>query len=391
MGGIAEATAAVQAEAAEAGASAVARVQAHGGPFLPRKDWLMDPVRSTWGIAEQSDRLDGLGSRSAQPYQFDMAGGFRLVYIKGLVPGTQAAHVREFLCLFGELASVRLRCNDSVSGQGAGAQGRCEAFAEYVGPEAGAKAVMLLHGRRLAVTAQHLRIGAAAMARKGAAAAAKEQAREDAEATQAGEGSEMAYPHDGRQLSIFEFFYAVRDGDVESVRRLLQDGEVPASTPLVPRCFPPSGARRPPGQEALDQQRGRGIPQRGEGWPRQGCEGEEGDCALHLAARLGDSAMVEALLAGGADARQLNAQQLRPLDCVGVNVLDGHDDAAGPAGCSCPWCPRAAIPTVMLMRILPLEPSSPIPGAACSVWCDPPFAPVGPEWTQSGPSDRCRV
>ena len=341
VGGLAEAAEAVKAEAAEAGASAVARVQAHGGPFLPRKDWLMDPVRSAWGIAEQSDRLDGLGSRSAQPYQFDMAGGFRLVYIKGLVPGTQAAHVREFLCLFGELASVRLRCNDSVSGQGAGAQGRCEAFAEYVGPEAGAKAVMLLHGRRLAVTAQHLRIGSAAMARKGAAAAAKEQAREDAEATQAGEGSEMAYPHDGRQLSIFEFFYAVRDGDVESVRRLLQDGEVQASTPLVPRCFPPSGARRPPGLEALDQQRGRGIAQRGEGWPRQGCEGEEGDCALHLAARLGDSAMVEVLLAGGADARQLNAQQLRPLDCVGLGVLDGHDDAAGPACCSRPCCPRA--------------------------------------------------
>ena len=105
----------------------------------------------------------------------------------------------------------------------------------------------------------------------------------------------MAYPQDGRQLSIFEFFYAVRDGDVENVRRQLQDGEVEASTPLVPRCFPPSGARRPPGQEVLDQKRGRGIAQRGEFWPREGCEGEEGDCALHLAARLGDSAMVEVL------------------------------------------------------------------------------------------------
>ena len=115
-------------------------------------------------------------------------------------------------------------------------------------------------------------------------------------------------------LAIFEFFYAVRDHDVITVKRLLDDSLVDVTTPLLPSAFPSQGGMPAPplphqedagtsvgdgGEGGKDgegeggaegEQRGgdrlwRRWRRRHESWPRAGFEGCAGDTALHLASR----------------------------------------------------------------------------------------------------------
>jgi hypothetical protein len=51
------------------------------------------------------------------------------------------------------------------------------------------------------------------------------------------------YPKDASTLAIFEYFYAVRDGDVEAVACLLSSRLVDANVPIFPKGFPISGGR----------------------------------------------------------------------------------------------------------------------------------------------------
>ena len=51
------------------------------------------------------------------------------------------------------------------------------------------------------------------------------------------------YPKDASTLAVFEYFYAVRDGDVDAVAHLLSSRLVDASVPIFPKGFPISGGR----------------------------------------------------------------------------------------------------------------------------------------------------
>jgi len=78
-------------------------------------------------------------------------------------------------------------------------------------------------------------------------------------------------------LAIFEFFYAVRDRDIATARSLLTLQLVAPATPLLPRFFPPEGARRGRACVGGWEAGGGGGGERGEGWPTVGFEGRVGD------------------------------------------------------------------------------------------------------------------
>jgi hypothetical protein len=176
--------------AAAAAAAVVEKIDALEDPFPPRKEWILDPSRSMWGIADQGDRVDGGGHRGGAPYSVVYAGDYNWVYLKGLNPAVSRKQVCEFLLLFGPVSSLRLRVTrkqtpgqqdpqpirptDDKKGAGVEEDGeweqdrcdRCEAYAQFAKTADAAKAVMVLHGMALSLTHDQLRVGDKALPRR---------------------------------------------------------------------------------------------------------------------------------------------------------------------------------------------------------------------------------
>lgn len=336
-GGLVESAAVVLQAASAAADEVVERIDAQADPFPPRKDWILDPARSMWGIGGQGDRVDAGGHRGTAPYSVIYAGDYSWVYIKGLNPAVSRRLVCEVLLLFGPLSSLRLRVtpdrtrlppgskapgrNAASSSDEGGWQGRCEAYAQFASTAAAAKAVIILHGQAISVAQDELRVGDKALPRR-------QVTEEELAGIEDGSGGAPKSSTGGwyegpSMLAVFEFFYAVRDGDVARVEDMLKQGLVDPCAPLLPQHFPASGARQFRGHDAWAEAvsgegAGRQQEERPEGWPRHGFEGVHGDSALHLAARHADVAMVEVLLAGGASPLVTNRDKEKVVECLGV-------------------------------------------------------------------------
>uniref|UniRef100_A0A7S1EK73 RRM domain-containing protein n=3 Tax=Hemiselmis andersenii TaxID=464988 RepID=A0A7S1EK73_HEMAN len=255
-----------------------------------RAEWVLDPERSMWGVAGQSDRIDQGGHRGVGPYEVNFGEGWTDVHLSNLSWGAAGSDVEAAMLSIGPVESVRVaRFIDPEwsSGPVRGLK-KCVAYVSFSDAEDAKRCVMTMNGRSVMVSKGYVMVEGEDMVRR------QEAAKEEVD---------LRFPVAGMpdHLAAVQLFWAVRDGNVGAASRALDAG-VQVNVHIEPMEFPEGS---------------HGAQDGGRPWPKLSYEGALGDSPLHLASRYKDLEMVKMLLERGGDPTQMNEEGLVPAECLG--------------------------------------------------------------------------